>query len=165
MKVGVISDTHGLLRPEALAALEGCALIVHAGDIGKPQVLEALAALAPLRVVRGNNDVALPWAQGLPDVDRFEVQGWQVLLVNDLADVPAHLDQGVQWVITGHSHKPLIEQREGRLYLNPGSAGPRRFSLPVTLALIEVGADGVMPEIIPLLTPASIKAGQASKSS
>ncbi|MDH0731523.1 metallophosphatase family protein [Pseudomonas sichuanensis] len=165
MKVGVISDTHGLLRPEALAALEGCALIVHAGDIGKPQVLEALAALAPLRVVRGNNDLALPWAQGLPDVERFEVQGWQVLLVHDLADVPAHLDEDVQWVITGHSHKPLIERREGRLYLNPGSAGPRRFSLPVTLALVEVGTDGVMPEIIPLLTPASIKAGQASRSS
>ncbi|MDU9403438.1 metallophosphoesterase family protein [Pseudomonas sp. zfem004] len=165
MKVGVISDTHGLLRPEALAALEGCALIVHAGDIGKPQVLEALAALAPLRVVRGNNDVALPWAQGLPDVERFEVQGWQVLLVHDLADVPAYLDQGVQWVITGHSHKPLVERRDGRLYLNPGSAGPRRFSLPVTLALIEVGTDGLMPEIIPLLTPAPVKAGQASRSS
>ncbi|MDZ4021832.1 metallophosphoesterase family protein [Pseudomonas sichuanensis] len=158
MKVGVISDTHGLLRPEALAALEGCALIVHAGDIGKPQVLEALAALAPLRVVRGNNDVALPWAQGLPDVDRFEVQGWQVLLVHDLADVPAHLDQGVQWVITGHSHKPLIEQREGCLYLNPGSAGPRRFSLPVTLALIEVGADALVPEIVPLLVANPLKA-------
>lgn len=158
MKVGVISDTHGLLRPEALAALEGCALIVHAGDIGKPEVLEALAALAPLRVVRGNNDVALPWAQGLPDVDRFEVQGWQVLLVHDLADVPAHLDQGVQWVITGHSHKPLIERREGRLYLNPGSAGPRRFSLPVTLALIEVGADALVPEIVPLLAANPLKA-------
>lgn len=158
MKVGVISDTHGLLRPEALAALEGCALIVHAGDIGKPEVLEALAALAPLRVVRGNNDVALPWAQGLPDVDRFEVQGWQVLLVHDLADVPAHLDQGVQWVITGHSHKPLIERREGCLYLNPGSAGPRRFSLPVTLALIEVGADALVPEIVPLLAANPLKA-------
>lgn len=158
MKVGVISDTHGLLRPEALAALEGCALIVHAGDIGKPQVLEALAALAPLRVVRGNNDVALPWAQRLPDVERFEVQGWQVLLVHDLADVPAHLDQGVQWVITGHSHKPLIEQREGCLYLNPGSAGPRRFSLPVTLALVEVGADALVPEIVPLLVANPLKA-------
>ncbi|MCE1118376.1 MULTISPECIES: metallophosphoesterase family protein [Pseudomonas] len=158
MKVGVISDTHGLLRPEALAALEGCALIVHAGDIGKPQVLEALAALAPLRVVRGNNDLALPWAAGLPDVERFEVQGWQVLLVHDLADVPAHLDQGVQLVITGHSHKPLIEQREGCLYLNPGSAGPRRFSLPVTLALVEVGADALVPEIVPLLGASPLKA-------
>lgn len=158
MRVGVISDTHGLLRPEALAALEGCALIVHAGDIGKPQVLEALAALAPLRVVRGNNDVGLPWAQDLPDVERFEVQGRQVLLVHDLADVPAHLDQGVQLVITGHSHKPLIEQREGCLYLNPGSAGPRRFSLPVTLALIEVGADALVPQIVPLLVANPLKA-------
>lgn len=158
MKVGVISDTHGLLRPEALAALEGCALIVHAGDIGKPQVLEALAALAPLRVVRGNNDVALPWAAHLPDVERFEVQGWRVLLVHDLADVPAHLDQGVRLVITGHSHKPLIEQREGCLYLNPGSAGPRRFNLPVTLALVEVGADALVPEIVPLLVAKPLKA-------
>lgn len=158
MKVGVISDTHGLLRPEALAALEGCALIVHAGDIGKPQVLEALAAIAPLRVVRGNNDLALPWAAGLPDVEKFEVQGWQVLLVHDVADVPAHLDQGVQLVITGHSHKPLVEQRAGCLYLNPGSAGPRRFSLPVTLALIEVGADALAPVIVPLLGASPLKA-------
>ncbi|MDH0300856.1 MULTISPECIES: metallophosphoesterase family protein [unclassified Pseudomonas] len=158
MRVGVIADTHGLMRPEALVALEGCALVVHAGDIGKPHVLDALGTVAPLRVVRGNNDLALPWAAGLADVLRFDVQGWQVLLVHDLADVPAHLDPQVQVVITGHSHKPLIERREGRLYLNPGSAGPRRFSLPVTLALIEVDADGLRAEIVPLLAPAQVKA-------
>ncbi|WP_194788390.1 metallophosphoesterase family protein [Pseudomonas sp. UFMG81] len=158
MKVGVISDTHGLLRPEALVALAGCDLLVHAGDIGKPEILVALRAIAPLHGVRGNNDLALPWAAGLPDVLRFNVQGWQVLLVHDLADVPAHLDQEVQVVITGHSHKPLIEHREGRLYLNPGSAGPRRFSLPVTLALVEIGADAWVPEIVPLLVQQPLKA-------
>jgi predicted phosphodiesterase len=124
MKVGVISDTHGLLRPEALAALEGCALIVHAGDIGKPQVLEALAALAPLRVVRGNNDLALPWAAGL--AGRGEVRGARLAGAagarpGRCAGAPG---PGRAVVITGHSHKPLIEQREGCLYLNPGSAGP-----------------------------------------
>jgi len=151
MKVGVISDTHGLLRPEAIDALKGCDLIVHAGDIGKPEVIEALGALAPLQVVRGNNDLKLPWAAQIADQLRFEMGGWQVLLVHDIADVPDALDEGVRVVITGHSHKPLIDWREGRLFLNPGSAGPRRFKLPVTVAVIEVEGEKLVPRIIPLI--------------
>lgn len=93
MKVGVISDTHGLLRPEALAALEGCEQIIHAGDIGSPEILDLLASIAPLHVVRGNNDQDAPWAANFPDLLRFDVNGWQALLVHDIADVPVELDR------------------------------------------------------------------------
>lgn len=151
MKVGVISDTHGLLRPEALAALKGCERIIHAGDIGKPEVLEHLAAIAPLFVVRGNNDQNVPWAEHLPDLLRLDLNGWQTLLVHDIADVPAVLDEGIKLVITGHSHKPLIQWRGETLYLNPGSAGPRRFKLPVTLALLEVLETSIKPRLVSLL--------------
>lgn len=151
MKVGVISDTHGLLRPEALAALQGCERIIHAGDIGSPQILEALSAIAELHVVRGNNDLGADWAGHIADCLQFDLGGWQVLLVHDIADVPTPLDPGVRLVITGHSHKPLIEWRGERLYLNPGSAGRRRFKLPVTLALLEISEQAIEPRIVPLL--------------
>lgn len=151
MKIGIISDTHGLLRPEAVAALQGCELIIHAGDIGKPEILERLAAIAPLKVVRGNNDMGLPWAEHIADHLRFDLDGWPVLLVHDMADVPALLDERVKLVITGHSHKPLIEWRGERLYLNPGSAGRRRFKLPVTLAVLETGTALIEPHLIALL--------------
>ncbi|WNW10189.1 metallophosphoesterase family protein [Pseudomonas sp. DTU_2021_1001937_2_SI_NGA_ILE_001] len=151
MKVGVISDTHGLLRPEALAALQGCARIVHAGDIGKPEILEQLARLAPLHVVRGNNDLGFAWADKLPDQSLFDLEGWQILLVHDRADVPAELAGEIKVVITGHSHKPLIDWRGERLWLNPGSAGPRRFKLPVTVAILELGPAGVEAQLVPLL--------------
>ncbi|WP_248768316.1 metallophosphoesterase family protein [Pseudomonas sp. MWU12-2345] len=151
MKVGVISDTHGLLRPEALAALKGCEKIIHAGDIGKPEVLEYLAAIAPLFVVRGNNDQDAPWAAHLPDLLRLDLSGWRTLLVHDIADVPTALDEGIKLVITGHSHKPLIQWRDETLYLNPGSAGPRRFKLPVTLALLEVLETSIEPRLVSLL--------------
>ncbi|MCR8717548.1 metallophosphatase family protein [Pseudomonas syringae] len=151
MKVGVISDTHGLLRPEAIAALEGCEAIIHAGDIGSQEIVEQLAAIAPLHIVRGNNDVDAEWAKPIADHLRFDIQGWQVLLVHDIADVPALLDDSVKLVVTGHSHKPLIEWRGNTLYLNPGSAGRRRFKLPVTLALLEVGSDAMAPRLVQLL--------------
>ncbi|MGD8217870.1 metallophosphoesterase family protein [Pseudomonas thivervalensis] len=151
MKVGVISDTHGLLRPEALAALQGCERIIHAGDIGGPEILDALASIGELQVVRGNNDLEAEWAGRLADCLQFDLGGWQVLLVHDIADVPTPLDPGVRLVITGHSHKPLIEWRGERLYLNPGSAGRRRFKLPVTLALLEVSEQAIEPRIVPLL--------------
>ncbi|NWD71792.1 metallophosphoesterase family protein [Pseudomonas gingeri] len=151
MKIGVISDTHGLLRAEAVAALQGCARIIHAGDIGRPEVLDQLAAIAPLVVVRGNNDQDTPWAEHLPDRLRFELNGWQTLLVHDIADVPAVLDGEVRLVITGHSHKPLIQWRGETLYLNPGSAGPRRFKLPVTLAILEMFETSIAPRLISLL--------------
>jgi uncharacterized protein len=151
MKVGVISDTHGLLRPEALATLQGCERIIHAGDIGSPHILEALSAIAELHVVRGNNDLEADWAGHIADCLQFDLGGWQGLLVHDIADVPTPLDPGVRLVITGHSHKPLIEWRGERLYLNPGSAGRRRFKLPVTLALLEVSEQAIEPRIVPLL--------------
>lgn len=151
MKVGVISDTHGLLRPEAMAALQGCERIIHAGDIGSPEILETLASIGELHVVRGNNDLGADWAGNVADCLQFDLGGWQVLLVHDIADVPAMLDADVRLVITGHSHKPLVEWRGERLYLNPGSAGRRRFKLPVTLALLEVSEQAIEPRIVPLL--------------
>ena len=151
MKVGVISDTHGLLRVEALAALEGCERIIHAGDIGSPDILDQLASIAPLHVVRGNNDLDAPWAKNLADCLCFDLNGWQTLLVHDSTDVPAVLDAGIKLVITGHSHKPRIEWRGEQLSLNPGSAGRRRFKLPVTLALLEVFETSIEPRLISLL--------------
>ena len=138
MRIGVISDTHGLLRPQALAALQGCARIIHAGDIGKPQVLDALRAIAPLDAIHGNVDKA-DWAQALPE--RLDLLVGEVA-IHVLHDVK-RLDfdpaaRGTAVVIAGHSHQPLIEQRDGVLYLNPGSAGPRRFSLPISLALLDI---------------------------
>lgn len=151
MKVGVISDTHGLLRPEALAALEGCERIIHAGDIGSVDILDQLALIAPLHVVRGNNDLDAPWAEHIADSLRFDLNGWETLLVHDIADVPVVLDASIKLVVTGHSHKPLMEWRGERLYLNPGSAGRRRFKLPVTLALLEVHEASIEPRLVALL--------------
>jgi putative phosphoesterase len=151
MRVGIISDTHGLLRPEAVVALQSSELIVHAGDIGSPDILDQLASIAPLQVVRGNNDLNVAWAEQLADHLRFELAGWPTLLVHDIADVPALLDDSVKLVITGHSHKPLIKWRGERLYLNPGSAGRRRFKLPVTLALLDVDEAAIEPKLIQLV--------------
>ena len=138
LRIGLISDTHGLLRPEALAALTGCEHILHAGDIGKPDILDALRQIAPLSVVRGNNDEGLAWAAELPLVVELQLGGVGLYMVHELAHVPAELADSVQVVITCHSHKPLIEQRDGRLWVNPGSAGPRRFKLPISVALLEI---------------------------
>ncbi|RMS62341.1 hypothetical protein ALP63_02750 [Pseudomonas syringae pv. aceris] len=151
MKVGVISDTHGLLRPEAIAALQGCAQIIHAGDIGSQDIVEQLTAIAPLHIVRGNNDMDADWAKPIADHLRFDIEGWQILLVHDIADVPALLDDSVKLVVTGHSHKPLIDWRGDTLYLNPGSAGRRRFKLPVTLAILEMNSDGMEPSLVQLV--------------
>lgn len=151
MKIGVISDTHGLLRPEAVAALQGCEQIIHAGDIGSPEILEQLAQIAPLHVVRGNNDLDAEWARQLADRLAIDLHGWQTLVVHDIADVPALLGMHTRLVITGHSHKPLIEWRGATLYVNPGSAGRRRFKLPVTLALLEVRETSIESQLIALL--------------
>lgn len=151
MKTAIISDTHGLLRPEALTAIQGVDLILHAGDIGNPEILELLSQIAPTHAVRGNNDLNLPWAATLPDHLTLTLNGWPTLLTHDIADVPALLSSTVKLIITGHSHKPLIEWRGDRLYLNPGSAGRRRFKLPVTLALLDVTPDALEPQLIHLL--------------
>ena len=150
MRIGVISDTHGLVRGEAVAALHGSDLILHAGDVGSSDVLEALAVIAPVLAVRGNVDRD-DWADDLPETRTLAVAGRQLHLRHDVAGLDIDADaEGCHAVIFGHSHKPLIERRDGVLYLNPGSAGPRRFRLPVCLALIEVGENGMGPEIVEL---------------
>ncbi|HEY0062154.1 MAG TPA: metallophosphoesterase family protein [Telluria sp.] len=134
IRIGVISDTHGLLRPQALAALAGCDHIIHGGDIGGQDILDQLAAIAPLTAVRGNNDGAA-WAAAVPDSAQVRIGALTVHVVHDIATLgidPAA--EGVDVVIYGHSHKSLAEHRAGVLYLNPGSAGPRRFRLPVSVA-------------------------------
>jgi uncharacterized protein len=149
-KVGVISDTHGLLREEALTALRDSELILHAGDIGSPDVLRALEEIAPVFAVRGNNDRD-EWARALPLTDVVEVGDRLVYLLHDIADLdidPAAA--GMAAVITGHSHKPLAETRDGVLYLNPGSAGPRRFRLPIAVARLTVGDGALDAEIVHL---------------
>lgn len=137
--VGLISDTHGLLRVEARRALAGSDAIIHAGDVGKPEVLEGLQELAPLTVIRGNVD---KWAMNLPDVETVDIDEFRFYVIHDrkaLAVDP--VAEGIDVVISGHSHKPDISRRAGVLYVNPGSAGPRRFSLPVSLAKVTL-ADG-----------------------
>ncbi|WP_145007822.1 metallophosphoesterase family protein [Pseudomonas oryzihabitans] len=149
-RVGLIADTHGLLRPEALEALAGSDFILHAGDIGKPEILDALRELAPLAVVRGNND-DVPWADDIPEritltLADVGIHMLHILPELDLAAVPAP----VRVVISGHSHKPLIEERDGVLYVNPGSAGPRRFRLPISVGRLTLDAGQVQAEILEL---------------
>jgi putative phosphoesterase len=145
MRIGVISDTHGLLRPEALTALAGVEHIVHAGDIGAPDIVARLAAIAPTTAIRGNVDTA-PWARAYPARAVVVLAGRTILVIHDLKDlgpVPA----GTDMVVSGHTHQPKVETRDSTLYLNPGSAGPQRFSLPVTLAILDLGAGPPLPEI------------------
>jgi len=150
MKIGLISDTHGLLRPQALAALQGCEQLIHAGDIGKPEILEALRGIAPLTVVRGNNDEDDSWASDVPFSARLDIESVSIFVTHILADVPKPLPDGIQVVVIGHSHKPLIQQIDGVLYINPGSAGPRRFKLPVSVALLHIDDLGVRAEVVEL---------------
>ena len=149
-RIGVISDTHGLLRPEAVRALEGCRRIVHAGDVGDPAILEALGRIAPVAAVRGNVDRG-SWAEALPETEEVEVGGAVLYVLHDLGRLdldPAAA--GFAAVITGHTHQPKSEERGGVLYLNPGSAGPRRFRLPVTVARLSVSEGRVTAEIVEL---------------
>jgi putative phosphoesterase len=140
MRIGLISDTHGLMRPEALEALRGCAHVLHAGDVGKPEVLDALRPIAPLTVVRGNNDRGA-WARSIRDTEAVELGGVAIYVIHEITLLeidPAAGGFGV--VVSGHSHRPAIETRAGVLYVNPGSAGPRRFTLPVSVGFLEVDA-------------------------
>lgn len=151
MIIGVISDTHGLLRPEALAALAPARHILHAGDIGNIEILDALRQLAPVTAIRGNVDTSGPCAR-FPATELVEVAGRHFYLVHSISDLDINpAAAGVSAVISGHSHRPSQETRNGVLYLNPGSAGPRRFELPVTVALITATDEELTAQIVPIL--------------
>jgi putative phosphoesterase len=149
--IGVISDTHGLLRPEAVEALRGVDLILHAGDVGSPAVLETLKGIAPVVTVRGNNDKGV-WAEDLPHWEVAEVGVVYIYMIHDLKEIDlSPAAAGFQVVVSGHSHKPSVEERKGVLYLNPGSAGPRRFSLPISVTRLKVDGEAVSAEIVQLI--------------
>lgn len=151
MRIGVISDTHGLLRPEALDVLRGSDHIIHAGDIGSPEVLAALQGLAPVTAVRGNNDRA-GWAQGIPETATLTLAGHRIHVLHDIAELVAGIVKApIRVVIAGHSHKPRSEVRDGVLFFNPGSAGPRRFRLPITVGRIALVDGELVAEVIALV--------------
>ncbi len=151
MIIGVISDTHGLLRPEAEERLAGVDHIVHAGDIGSPEIVPQLRAIAPTTAIRGNVDKQA-WAQSFPPREVVVLADRTIYVIHDLGEL--NLDPvatGLDIVISGHSHRPRVDTIDGVLYLNPGSAGPRRFGLPITLATIEMTVDAMRPEIHELI--------------
>jgi putative phosphoesterase len=150
LRVGLVSDTHGLLRPEARAFLIGCDYIIHGGDVGDPKILDELAAIAPLIAVRGNNDAA-PWAARLRRTELIRVGSVFVYVIHNLAELD--LDPraaGVRVIVSGHSHKPSVEERDGIMYVNPGSCGRKRFKLPVSVGEIVVSGSAVTARIIDL---------------
>ena len=149
-RVGLISDTHGLLRPEAMAFLRGSDFIVHAGDVCDARVLDGLKALAPVTVVRGNNDRG-PWAEGIAESEVLQIGEVFIYVLHDLAGLDLDpVAAGFQVVISGHTHKPLVEERDGVLYVNPGSSGPRRFRLPIAVAQLEVSGQSVKAKVVEL---------------
>ena len=152
MLIGVISDTHGLLRPEALSALQGSERIIHAGDIGRPEILKRLSEIAPVTAVRGNVDRE-SWARNIPETNVLEVSGISIYVLHILESLDLKPEfAGISAVIYGHSHVPKQETKNGVLYFNPGSAGPRRFKLPVTIGKLRLDAAKVRSEIIQLLS-------------
>jgi uncharacterized protein len=149
--IGVISDTHGLLRPEAIEALRGSEHIIHAGDVGAPEILVQLARLAPLTVIRGNVDKGA-WARKLPETELVEIAGVTIYVVHDLGTLDVKPEAaGINVVIYGHSHVPKIDTRNGVLYFNPGSAGPRRFRLPITVGKLTLERGNVRGEIAQII--------------
>lgn len=149
-RIGVISDTHGLLREEALARLEGCDLIIHAGDVGDPGVLEDLGQIAEVIAVRGNVDAGL-WTEDLPLTEHVTVEDRHICVVHNIETLDLDpIAAGLHVVVFGHSHKPATEWRDGVLYLNPGSIGPKRFRLPVSMAFLHIDSREIVPEIVSL---------------
>jgi hypothetical protein len=148
LRVGLLSDTHGLLRTEVKSFLTGAHHIVHGGDICEPELLEALRAIAPVTAVRGNNDRG-PWAQALPEDTLIEIGGIVIYAIHDLAGMSIDpRAAGIRVVVCGHSHKPRVEERDGVLFVNPGSPGPRRFKLPISAAELVVHGDSVTARIV-----------------
>jgi putative phosphoesterase len=152
-RIAVISDTHGLLREEALPLLEGSEAIIHAGDIGRPEILEALSGFAPVHAVRGNNDRG-PWAEALPEARSLQVEDVLVHVLHDIGDLTLErVWPAPRVIVTGHSHRPSIREKDGVLYLNPGSAGPRRFKLPVTMAELLISGGAAHGRILEIELP------------
>jgi len=150
--IGVISDTHGLVRPEALDALKGAALIIHAGDIGTPEVLDALKFIAPVVAIKGNNDRGA-WAKSLPDTRLIRIDKIDFYVIHNVKELDCDpVARGIQVVISGHSHKPTVTTQDRVLFVNPGSAGPRRFRLPISVARLFVRGDKTEVKIIELST-------------
>ncbi len=148
--IGVISDTHGLIRPEALDALQGVDLIIHAGDIGKPEVIDALKEIAPLVAIKGNIDTGM-WAKRLPDTTSVKRDDTKLFIIHNVKELDCDpLARGYQVVISGHSHKPSVLTRDGVLFVNPGSAGPRRFKLPIAVGKLFIEDNQVNAAIIEL---------------
>lgn len=150
MRIGVISDTHGLLRPEALTALQGAEHILHAGDVGDPAILDMLRAIAPVTAIRGNIDEGGPCSH-LPPTELVELNGRYIYMLHDVKKLDLSPETAsISAVVFGHSHKPLIERRRNVLFLNPGSAGPRRFQLPATVAWLHIEGDRLSAQIVQL---------------
>jgi len=150
LRVGLVSDTHGLLRPEARTFLLGCDYIIHGGDVGDAKILDELAVMAPLIAVKGNNDKE-PWAARLRETELIRVGNIFVYVIHDLAELDIDPKAaGVRAVVSGHSHKPVIEERDGIMYVNPGSCGPRRFKLPISVGEIIVSGGAVNARIVDL---------------
>ena len=149
-RIGIISDTHDLLRPEAIKALKGSEIIIHAGDIGSPEIIDRLKTLAPVYAVRGNMDGS-PWTDTLPATDIIEISGKLLYVLHNIAEMDLNpAAAGFAAVIAGHSHRPHIANKNGVLFINPGSAGPRRFSLPVTVANLKIVGDSISCNLIEL---------------
>jgi uncharacterized protein len=149
-RVGLISDTHGLLRPEAVTFLRGSDVIVHAGDIGDASILRELNALARVTAVRGNNDKG-PWAKAIAETEVLQVEDVFIYILHDVAELDLDpVAAGFQVVVSGHSHKPAVQTRQGVLYVNPGSSGPRRFTLPISVAALEIAGRSVHATLVEL---------------
>jgi uncharacterized protein len=148
-RIGLISDTHGLVRPEALAALKGSELIIHAGDIGNPEVLTALKEIAPVTAIRGNNDRDL-WAKEIPDLLELKINGIKIYVIHNVNEWKPDSRGAFHAVISGHSHKPNVITKDGVLFINPGSAGPRRFKLPIAVGRLRIDGGKIRANIFNL---------------
>ena len=161
--VGVISDTHGLMRPEAIEELRSADLIIHAGDIGGPDVILGLRSLAHVVAIRGNNDRD-PWAGAIPETAEITVEGAKIYIIHNIHDLDLDpIAAGYRVVVSGHSHQPSVREKDGVLYLNPGSAGPRRFKLPIAVARLSIDGAAVNSEIIDIPAPADAKKSLTSR--